>query len=105
LELLENHGLLDKMNRPEERTDFLQKPFTAQALLNAVRRLIGKTGGHAWTLTGFSEPAVGRSAGRLARSGDFAALDHTFHRPLQALNSPGDFLGARGPRVRWPATR
>jgi CheY-like chemotaxis protein len=45
LELLENRGLLDRINRPEERTDFLQKPFTAQALLNAVRRLIGKTGG------------------------------------------------------------
>ena len=42
LELLEHRGLLEKVNRPDERTDFLQKPFTAQALLNAVRRLIGK---------------------------------------------------------------
>ena len=44
LELLENRGLVEKINRPEERTDFLQKPFTAQALLNAVRRLIGEAG-------------------------------------------------------------
>ena len=43
LELLENRGLLEKITRLEERTEFLQKPFTAQALLNAVRRLIGKT--------------------------------------------------------------
>jgi DNA-binding NtrC family response regulator len=42
LELLENRGLVEKINRPEERTDFLQKPFTAQALLNVVRRLIGE---------------------------------------------------------------
>jgi CheY-like chemotaxis protein len=42
LELLENRGMLEKLNRPEERTDFLQKPFTAQALLDAVRRLIRK---------------------------------------------------------------
>jgi two-component system, cell cycle sensor histidine kinase and response regulator CckA len=44
LELLENRGLVEKINRPGERTEFLQKPFTAQALLNAVRRLIGQTG-------------------------------------------------------------
>jgi DNA-binding NtrC family response regulator len=42
LELLENRGLVEKINRPEERTDFLQKPFTAKALLNAVHRLIGE---------------------------------------------------------------
>ena len=43
LELLENRGMVEKINRPEERTEFLQKPFTAQALLKAVRRLIGQT--------------------------------------------------------------
>lgn len=42
LELLENRGMVEKFNRPEERADFLQKPFTAQALLKAVRRLIGQ---------------------------------------------------------------
>jgi len=42
LELLENRGMVEKISRPGERTDFLQKPFTAQALLNAVRRLIGQ---------------------------------------------------------------
>jgi len=44
LELLENRGMVEKISRPGERTDFLQKPFTAQALLNAVRRLIGQNG-------------------------------------------------------------
>lgn len=42
LDLLEHRGLVEKANRLEERTEFLQKPFTAEALLNAVRRLIGK---------------------------------------------------------------
>jgi DNA-binding NtrC family response regulator len=43
LDLLENRGMLEKIGRPEERTDFLQKPFTAEALLGVVRSLIGKT--------------------------------------------------------------
>lgn len=40
LEQLENRGMVDRVDQPGERTDFLQKPFTAKALLGTVHRLI-----------------------------------------------------------------
>jgi CheY-like chemotaxis protein len=40
LDQLENRGLVENVNLPGERTDFLQKPFSAQNLLRTVHRLI-----------------------------------------------------------------
>jgi CheY-like chemotaxis protein len=40
IEQLENRGMVDKVDRPGERTDFLQKPFSAKTLLGTVHRLI-----------------------------------------------------------------
>ncbi len=40
LEQLENRGMVEKVDRPGEKTDFLQKPFSAKALLRTVHRLI-----------------------------------------------------------------
>jgi two-component system cell cycle sensor histidine kinase/response regulator CckA len=40
LELLQDRGMLDSRDLAENRTDFLQKPFTAQTILSVVRELI-----------------------------------------------------------------
>ncbi len=40
LELLQDRGVLDSRDLTENRTDFLQKPFTAQRILCVVRELI-----------------------------------------------------------------
>jgi CheY-like chemotaxis protein len=42
LEQLENRGMVEKVDRPGERTDFLQKPFSAKALLKTVHSLIDR---------------------------------------------------------------
>lgn len=42
LEQLENRGMVEKVDRPGEKTDFLQKPFTAKALLKTVHNLVDR---------------------------------------------------------------
>lgn len=44
LEQLENRGMVEGVNRPPGRTDFLQKPFSAKDLLRTVHRLIDQPG-------------------------------------------------------------
>jgi CheY-like chemotaxis protein len=41
LEFLNTRGLLDPLDMPARNRAFLQKPFTAQAFLSAIRQLIG----------------------------------------------------------------